>query len=137
MCIRDRYYIVTDRWQNFTDEAVTTELLDKLSSYCCEFLVHAVDVEGRVNGIEKELVAMLGSWGRIPVTYAGGVSSFDDLKCIRQLGQNHLNVTIGLSLIHILRQRTAMEISRKRLYPSHLQILRSRREPKLLERLDS
>ena len=54
-----QYYIVTDRWQNFTDEAVTTELLDKLSSYCCEFLVHAVDVEGRVNGIEKELVAML------------------------------------------------------------------------------
>ena len=93
-----QYYIVTDRWQNFTDEAVTTELLDKLSSYCCEFLVHAVDVEGRVNGIEKELVAMLGSWGRIPVTYAGGVSSFDDLKCIRQLGQNHLNVTIGSAL---------------------------------------
>lgn len=93
-----KYYIVTDRWQNFTDEAVTTELLDKLSSYCCEFLVHAVDVEGRVNGIEKELVAMIGSWGRIPVTYAGGVSSFDDLKCIRQLGQNHLNVTIGSAL---------------------------------------
>ena len=93
-----QYYIVTDRWQNFTDEAVTTELLDKLSSYCCEFLVHAVDVEGRVNGIEKELVAMLGSWGRIPFTYAGGVSSFDDLKCIRQLGQNHLNVTIGSAL---------------------------------------
>lgn len=58
-----QYYIVTDRWQNFTDETVTTELLDKLSSYCCEFLVHAVDVEGRVNGIEKELVAMLGGWG--------------------------------------------------------------------------
>ena len=93
-----QYYIVTDRWQKFTDEAVTTELLDKLSSYCYEFLVHAVDVEGRVNGIEKELVAMLGSWGRIPVTYAGGVSSFDDLKCIRQLGQNHLNVTIGSAL---------------------------------------
>ena len=49
-------------------------------------------------GDDKELVAMLGSWGRIPVTYAGGVSSFDDLKCIRQLGQNHLNVTIGSAL---------------------------------------
>ena len=93
-----QYYIVTDRWQNFTDEAVTTELLDKLSSYCCEFLVHAVDVEGRVNGIEKVRVAMLGGWGKLPVTYAGGVSSFDDLKCIRQLGQNHLNVTIGSAL---------------------------------------
>lgn len=85
-----KYYIVTDRWQNFTDEAVTTELLDKLSSYCCEFLVHAVDVEGRVNGIEKELVAMLGSWGRIPVTYAGGVSSFDDLNASGSLDRTIL-----------------------------------------------
>ena len=92
------YYIVTDRWQKFTDVPVTMETMEELGEHCDEFLVHAVDVEGRVNGIEKELVAMLGSWGRIPVTYAGGVSSFDDLKCIRQLGQNHLNVTIGSAL---------------------------------------
>ena len=94
----DRYYIVTDRWQKFTDEIVTTQLLDKLSAYCCEFLIHAVDVEGKVSGIEQELVKMLGSWGKIPVTYAGGVSSFEDLESIRQLGQDHLNVTIGSAL---------------------------------------
>ena len=94
----DGYYIMTDRWQNKTNVRLTTETMLMLQDYCDEFLVHAVDVEGRVNGIEKELVAMLGSWGRIPVTYAGGVSSFDDLKCIRQLGQNHLNVTIGSAL---------------------------------------
>lgn len=92
------YYIVTDRWQKFTDETVTTELLDKLSGYCTEFLIHAVDVEGKVNGIEKELVKLLGDWGKIPVTYAGGVSSFDDLKSIKELGQDHLNVTIGSAL---------------------------------------
>ena len=93
-----RYYIVTDRWQKFTDEIVTTALLDKLSSYCMEFLIHAVDVEGKVNGIEKDLVKLLGGWGKIPVTYAGGVSSFDDLKSIKELGQDHLNVTIGSAL---------------------------------------
>lgn len=92
------YYIVTDRWQKFTDETVTTELLDKLSGYCTEFLIHAVDVEGKVNGIEKELVRLLGEWGKIPVTYAGGVSSFEDLRSIKELGQNHLNVTIGSAL---------------------------------------
>ena len=92
------YYIVTDRWQKFTDETVTTELLDKMSGYCTEFLIHAVDVEGKVNGIEKELVKLLGDWGKIPVTYAGGVSSFDDLKSIKELGQDHLNVTIGSAL---------------------------------------
>ncbi len=92
------YYIVTDRWQKFTDEIVTTELLDKLSEYCTEFLIHAVDVEGKVNGIEKELVKLLGDWGKIPVTYAGGVSSFEDLRSIKELGQDHLNVTIGSAL---------------------------------------
>lgn len=92
------YYIVTDRWQKFTDETVTTELLDKLSEYCTEFLIHAVDVEGKVNGIEKELVKLLGEWGKIPVTYAGGVSSFEDLRSIKELGQDHLNVTIGSAL---------------------------------------
>ena len=35
------YYIVTDRWQKFTTERVTNELLEKLSSRCSEFLVHA------------------------------------------------------------------------------------------------
>ncbi len=94
----DCYYIVTDRWQKFTNETVNTELLDKLSEYCMEFLVHAVDVEGKVNGIEKDLVSLLGNWGRIPVTYAGGVSSFEDLYCIKELGKNHLNVTIGSAL---------------------------------------
>ena len=94
----DGYYIVTDRWQKFTQEQVTLELLDKLSSYCDEFLIHAVDVEGKARGIEENLVKLLGDWGRIPVTYAGGVSSFEDLKKLKELGQNHLNVTIGSAL---------------------------------------
>ena len=92
------YYIVTDRWQKFTDERVTIELLDQLSSYCDEFLVHAVDVEGKANGIEEDLVRLLGSWGRIPITYAGGIHSFADLEQIKTLGRNHLNATIGSAL---------------------------------------
>ncbi len=93
-----KYYIVTDRWQKFTEEVVTYELLDELSKYCCEFLIHAVDVEGKVSGIEEELVELLGQWGKIPITYAGGVSSFDDLEKIYQIGRNNLNVTIGSAL---------------------------------------
>ena len=94
----DTYYIVTDRWQKFTDEEVSTVLLDELSSYCDEFLIHAVDVEGKAKGIEKELVKMLGEWGKIPVTYAGGVGSFEDLLELKKLGNNRLNVTIGSAL---------------------------------------
>lgn len=94
----DDYYIVTDRWQKFTEEKVTIELLDELETYADEFLIHAVDVEGKASGIEKELVELLGSWGKIPVTYAGGVGSFDHLSQLRQWGQGNLNVTIGSAL---------------------------------------
>ena len=94
----DGYYIVTDRWQKDTRERVTTELLERLGSECDEFLVHAVDVEGKANGIERELASLLGSWGRIPVTYAGGVRDFDDLALLRGLGCDRLNVTIGSAL---------------------------------------
>ena len=94
----DNYFIVTDRWQKFTEEKVDTEILDCLSGYCDEFLVHAVDVEGKSGGIEEELAVLLGSWGKIPVTYAGGVGSFADLDRLGMLGRNRLNVTIGSAL---------------------------------------
>ncbi len=93
-----KYYIVTDRWQKFTDVAITYDVLDELSEYCDEFLIHAVDVEGKAQGIEEELAGLLGKWSKIPVTYAGGVSSFDDLNKLKTLGQNKLDVTIGSAL---------------------------------------
>ncbi len=92
------YYIVTDRWQKFTEEKVTLTLLNKLKDCCDEFLIHAVDVEGKASGIETELVRMLGTWGENPVTYAGGVGSFEDLELLKVLGQNKVNVTIGSAL---------------------------------------
>ena len=94
----DDYYIVTDRWQKFTDAVLTPSVLDELADHCAEFLVHAVDVEGKARGIEEPLVRMLGSWDGIPVTYAGGVGSFEDLRKLKELGQNRLNVTIGSAL---------------------------------------
>lgn len=92
------YYIVTDRWQKFTSERVTTQLLDELAEYCDEFLIHAVDVEGKQNGIEIPLISLLGEWGKLPITYAGGVSCFEDLKQIKEIGKGRLNVTIGSAL---------------------------------------
>ena len=92
------YRIVTNRWQKFTDEAVTPELLDRLSGYADEYLIHAADVEGKASGIETELVKILGSWGKLPVTYAGGVGSFEDLDALRLYGQGRLHVTVGSAL---------------------------------------
>ena len=96
--VGDEYRVVTDRWQKVTEEVVNVELLDRLAMYCDEFLIHAVDVEGKANGIEKELVALLGKWNRIPVTYAGGIHSYEDLKLIKELGNDHLHFTIGSAL---------------------------------------
>ena len=38
------YYVVTDRWQRFTEVKVTPELLTELAGSCSEFLLHALDV---------------------------------------------------------------------------------------------
>ncbi len=92
------YLVVTDRWQKTTEETVTTDLLERLNGYCDEFLIHAVDVEGKAGGIEVELAALLGTWGKCPMTYAGGVHSYEDLDLLRRLGKNHVNVTIGSAL---------------------------------------
>jgi phosphoribosylformimino-5-aminoimidazole carboxamide ribotide isomerase len=93
-----KYYIVTNRWQTFTDVIVTESLLEELSHYCDEFLIHAVDVEGKASGIETELVALLGNWNGCPITYAGGVSSLKDITLLKELGKNHIDVTIGSAL---------------------------------------
>lgn len=92
------YYIVTDRWQKFTQVRLTEQALDELSGFCSEFLIHAVDVEGKAGGIEKELAALLGNWGKLPVTYAGGVHSYADLEELKRLGNGRVNVTIGSAL---------------------------------------
>lgn len=94
----DDYYIVTDRWQKFTDVRLDEQVLDELAGYCDEFLVHAADVEGKTAGIEKELAGLLGNWGKIPVTYAGGVGCYEDLELLCRLGKGHLDVTVGSAL---------------------------------------
>ena len=94
----DDYYIVTDRWQKFTDEKLTAEFMDELSKSCDEFLVHAADVEGMQNGIEEKVAGILGDWGKRPVTYAGGIRSIEDIRKLRVLGKNNLDVTVGSAL---------------------------------------
>lgn len=94
----DAYYIVTDRWQKFTKVKLTEDVLDELSGYCDEFLIHAVDVEGKASGIETDLVSLLGRWKGLPVTYAGGVAGFEDLALLKKLGDGRVDVTIGSAL---------------------------------------
>ena len=97
----DKYYIVTDRWQKFTKQALDTNLFTKLQSYCDEFLIHAVNVEGTGMGVDKELLKLLSTINNIenfPVTYAGGIGSIEDINTIMELGNNNINFTIGSAL---------------------------------------
>lgn len=92
------YRIVTNRWQTFTDEIITPALLEHLAGFCEEFLIHAVDLEGKCQGIEKPLVQLLGEWAQIPVTYAGGIHTMEDIQIISELGRDAIDFTIGSAL---------------------------------------
>ena len=92
------YLIVTDRWQRFTDTVLDISLMEKLSLYCDEFLIHAVDVEGKSNGIEPYVAKLIGKNSIIPVTYAGGIHSFDDIEILRELSSGMADFTIGSAL---------------------------------------
>ena len=90
--------VAMSRWQTLTDLAVTHATLDRLSDSCAEFLIHAADVEGKCQGIDGELVKLMGGWGRIPMTYAGGVANFSDVQKVQSLSENRIDVTVGSSL---------------------------------------
>lgn len=94
----DGYYIVTDRWQKFTNVKLSHEVLDKLAEYCDEFLVHGVDVEGKASGVALELVRLLATWNGCSVTYAGGIGSAEDLQKFAEISEKKLDFTIGSAL---------------------------------------
>lgn len=90
--------IATNRWQTVTQTQVNQETLHELAEHCSEFLIHAADVEGLQAGIDKALVKYLGQHCSIPVTYAGGARSLDDLKEVHQLSGGKVDLTIGSAL---------------------------------------
>jgi phosphoribosylformimino-5-aminoimidazole carboxamide ribotide isomerase len=94
----DSYYVVTDRWRKFTSMRLNRDAMGRLSRYCAELLVHAVDVEGKRAGFDETLVALLGEDPPAPVTYAGGVRTLDDLDAIDRIGRGRIDVTIGSAL---------------------------------------
>lgn len=92
------FWVVTDRWQRFSDLAVNAQTLHQLADHCDEFLVHGVDVEGMRLGIDAALVELLGNYSPLPVTYAGGARSLDDLERVKRIGNNRVDLTIGSAL---------------------------------------
>lgn len=90
--------VAMNRWQTLTELDVARETLEELSTCCAEFLIHAADVEGKCGGIDETLVKMVGEWSPIPVTYAGGARSLDDLRRVDELSGGKVDLTIGSAL---------------------------------------
>lgn len=90
--------VAMNRWQTLTELEITPATLDALSSHCAEFLIHAADVEGKCNGIDRELVELLGSWRGCPMTYAGGISTMADFEQIDELSHGSMDATVGSAL---------------------------------------
>ena len=94
----DDYYIVTDRWQKVTKVKMNRQTLEMLAEFCDEFLIHALEVEGKASGVEKEVVRRLGERRVLPVTYAGGIHSLEDIDWIREAGNGFIDFTVGSAL---------------------------------------
>ena len=102
----DDYYIVTDRWQKFTRTKLTAGLLRKLQKYCDEYLVHAVDVEGKAAGPDAALFSIFTEYldqGKddspvLPITYAGGIHTYEDISALKDVSQGRVNITVGSAL---------------------------------------
>ncbi len=112
------YYVVTDRWQRFTELRVDKDTLEFLGGMCREFLVHGVDVEGKCAGVEEDLIEILGKYSPIPTTYAGGIRSMEDLETISRLGKNRIDFTVGSALDifggRFLRYEEVVQVTRDR-----------------------
>ncbi len=93
-----KYYVVTDRWTKLTQEEVDIDLLSRLADCAGEFLIHAADVEGKGSGVDEELIGMLSDWDGIPITYAGGVGSYDDILRVKEIGRGRINLSIGSAM---------------------------------------
>jgi len=96
--VGDKYFITCNRWQTITDSELNIELLQKLDKYCDEFLIHAVDVEGKQNGIESDLVKSISAYKGNKITYAGGIRSFKDIEDLKSFSNDGMDFTIGSAL---------------------------------------
>lgn len=95
--INGKYFIAADRWQTITDIEINVDFLNKFAGMCDEYLVHAVNNEGKKQGIDETLISLLAK-SPIPVTYAGGIGNYGDIEKINKIGRGRVDFTVGSAL---------------------------------------
>jgi len=110
------YFVVTDRWRKFTEVEVNASTLEMFAESCSEFLIHAVDVEGKQAGVDEELLAVIAAGSPLPATYAGGIRDLADVAKVESSGAGKVDYTVGSALDIFggkLPYRTLVERSRQ------------------------
>ena len=92
------YYVVTDRWQKFTEMKLTPDILDELAAYCDEFLIHGVDVEGKQAGMEEGLTVYARTVGKAPGYIRRRHRLHEDLARFERMTGGSVDFTIGSAL---------------------------------------
>ena len=92
------YFVAADRWRTYTDLKVNKETLEMLGESAAEFLIHAVDVEGKQAGIDTDLLEILSNESPIECVYAGGIRTLEDVALIEKAGSGRVHYTIGSAL---------------------------------------
>lgn len=112
------YHVATDRWRTLTATRLSAETIAIFEASCAELLIHAADVEGKCEGIDEELVALLGQWASLPTTYAGGARRLEDIARVEQLSGGKVDLTIGSALDifggSLVQYEDAARLGRKR-----------------------
>jgi phosphoribosylformimino-5-aminoimidazole carboxamide ribotide isomerase len=90
--VKNDRHIYVDLWKTKTSIKMNKELLQKLSEYCDEFLIHSIEVEGMEGGIDYSLVDYLSEVQNCKIVYAGGCN---DLSDVEKLHSKKLDITIG------------------------------------------
>jgi len=96
--VGDGWVVAMNRWQTLTSFAITEANLALIAASCSELLIHAADVEGLCQGIDQELVTVLGKWSPVPCVYAGGGKSIEDLILVDRLSKGRVDLTYGSAL---------------------------------------
>ncbi len=80
-------YLTTHGWKK-TQDIKVLDIIEQWSENCGEFLYTQVKKEGMMQGIDQPRIADVIKTSSIPVTVAGGITSYEDLQWINSKGAN-------------------------------------------------
>ena len=79
--------LTTHGWKKTQDSKVL-DIIPELAKNCGEFLYTQVNKEGMMQGIDKTRIEAVIKASKVPVTVAGGITDYEDVQWINQLGAN-------------------------------------------------